>query len=45
MMGQEKVDLILKGSTLELKKAMLGENAPIVGAVALLGMSEDHILH
>ncbi len=44
-MLQEKVNTILKGSTLELKKAMLGENAPIVGAVALLGMSEDHILH
>ena len=44
-MLQEKVNTILKGSTLELKKAVLGENAPIVGAAALLGMSEDHILH
>ena len=44
-MLQEKVNTILKGSTLELKKAMLGENAPIVGAAVLLGMSEDHILH
>ncbi len=44
-MLQEKVNVMLKGSTLELKKAMLGENAPIVGAAALLGMSEDHILH
>ena len=44
-MLQEKVNSILKGSTLELKKAMLGENAPIVGAVVLLGISEDHILH
>lgn len=44
-MLQEKVNSILKGSTLELKKAVLGENAPIVGAAALLGLSEDHILH
>ncbi len=44
-MLQEKVNTILKGSTLELKKAVLGENAPMVGAVVLLGMSEDHILH
>jgi glucokinase len=44
-MLQEKVNSILKGSTLELKKAMLGENAPIVGAAVLLGMSEEHILH
>ena len=44
-MLQEKVNTVLKGSTLELKKAMLGEDAPIVGAAALLGISEDHILH
>ena len=44
-MLQEKVNTILKGSTLELKKAMLGENAPIVGAAGLLGISEDAILH
>jgi len=42
---QQKVNIILKGSTLELKKAKLGENAPIVGAAALLGMPEDYILH
>jgi glucokinase len=42
---QEKVNTILKGSTLELKEAMLGENAPIVGAAVLLGISEDEILH
>ena len=42
---QQKVNIMLKGSTLELKKAMLGENAPIVGAAALLGISEDYILH
>ncbi len=45
LMLQEKVNSILKGSILELKKAMLGENAPIVGAAVLLGMPEDHILH
>ncbi len=44
-MLQEKVNAILKESTLELKKARLGENAPIVGAAALFGMPEDHILH
>jgi glucokinase len=42
---QEKVNTILKGSTLELRKALLAENAPIVGAAALLGISEDYILH
>jgi glucokinase len=44
-MLQDKVNAILKGSTLELKKAVLGENAPIIGAAALLGTSEDQILH
>jgi glucokinase len=44
-MLQEKVDAILKGSALELKKAVLGDNAPIVGAAAQLGISEAHILH
>jgi glucokinase len=44
-MLQEKVDSILKRSILELKQAALGENAPIVGAAMLLGISEDAILH
>jgi len=44
-MLQEKVNTILKGSTLELKKAVLGENAPMVGAVMLIGIPEDNILH
>lgn len=44
-MLQEKVNTKLKGSTLVLKKAMLGEDAPIVGAAMLLGTSEDEILH
>ena len=42
---QEKVNTILKGSILVLREAMLGENAPIVGAAMLLGISEDEILH
>ncbi|HEX6108176.1 MAG TPA: hypothetical protein VFZ02_02095, partial [Ktedonobacteraceae bacterium] len=42
---QAKVTTILKGSVLKLKQAMLGENAPIVGAALLLGISEDAILH
>lgn len=42
---QEKVNTILKGSMLELREAVLGENAPIVGAAVLLGISEDDILH
>jgi hypothetical protein len=44
-MLQEKVNTILKGSILELREAMLGENAPLVGAAMLLGISEDEILH
>lgn len=44
-MLQEKVNTMLKGSMLELKEAVLGENAPIVGAAVLLGISEDEILH
>src|SRR6266571_7802725 len=42
---QEKVNTILKGSTLELKKAVLGENAPIVGAAVLFDIPENTILH
>jgi hypothetical protein len=45
LMLQEKVNAILKGPALELKEAVLGENAPIVGAAVLLEVSEDHILH
>ncbi len=44
-MLQQKVDTILKGAVLELKQAVLGENAPIVGAAVLLGIPEDAILH
>jgi len=44
-MLKQKVDTILKGAILELKRAALGEDAPIVGAAVLLGISEDTILH
>ena len=44
-MLQQKVDTILKEAILELKRAALGEDAPIVGAAVLLGISEDEILH
>ena len=36
---------MLKGSTLELKTAKLGEDAPIVGAATLFGLPGDQILH
>ncbi len=42
---QEKVNNILKDAILDLKLAVLGENAPIVGAATLLGIPEDAILH
>lgn len=42
---QEKVNTILKGSSLVLKMAKLGENAPIVGAAVLLDTPEEQILH
>jgi glucokinase len=44
-MLQEKVNIILKGSTMELKRAVLGENAPIVGAAVLFDVPENTILH
>ncbi len=44
-MLQQKVNTILKGAILELKQAVLGENAPIVGAASLLEVPEDSILH
>ena len=42
---QQKVNHILKWSILELKPAVLGENAPIAGAAILLDVPEDSILH
>jgi glucokinase len=44
-MLQQKVNDMLKGAVLELRLAVLGENAPIVGAAVLLEISEDAILH
>jgi predicted NBD/HSP70 family sugar kinase len=45
LMLQEKVNATLKGSTLELKLAKLGEDAPLVGAATQFSFLEDHILH
>lgn len=44
-MLQQRVDVMLKNVTLELGLAVLGENAPIIGATLLLETSEDTILH
>ena len=44
-MLQEKVNNMLNGAILELRLAVLGENAPIVGAADLLGIPENTILH
>ena len=44
-MLQQKVNAMLKWGVLELKLAVLGENAPIVGAAVLLEVPEDTILH
>jgi len=42
---QATIDRLLTPSTLELRFAMLGETAPLVGAAALLGIPENNILH
>ena len=42
---QAHVNQKLKGATLMLRPALLGENAPIVGAALLLGTPEETILH
>jgi glucokinase len=42
---QQKVDAKLVGSRLHLSRAFLQENAPLVGAVTLLNVPEDTILH
>lgn len=44
-MLQKKVNDTLRGAILELNLAVLGENAPIVGAAVLLGVPENTILH
>ncbi len=42
---QKKVNAIMRRASLELSFAVLGENAPLVGAALLLEVSEDFILH
>lgn len=42
---QGKVDAKLCNAALELSLAVLGENAPLIGAAALLGVPEETILH
>ena len=42
---QAHVNQKLKGATLTLRPALLGENAPLVGAALLLGTPEETILH
>jgi len=42
---QHKVNGMLRGATLELSLAKLGENAPIVGSAMLLEVPENTILH
>ncbi len=44
-MLQQKVNDMLKGAVLELRLAVLGENAPIVGAAVLFDVPENTILH
>ena len=42
---QEKVNDTLRGAVLSLLPALLGENAPLVGAAALIQTPEERILH
>lgn len=42
---QQKVDDMIRGTTLKLCNATLGENAPIVGAAQLLITGEETLLH
>jgi len=42
---QEKIDALLKGSSLQLLPAELGAHAPLVGAASLLAVPESTILH
>jgi glucokinase len=42
---QMRVNEMLRGSTLELRRAHLGEMAPLVGAAMLLATPEETILH
>ena len=42
---QDKVNAMIRGATLELGFARLGENAPLVGAAMLLEVPKNTILH
>jgi len=42
---QQKVNSLIRGATLELSLAVLGENAPLIGAAILLDVAENTILH
>jgi hypothetical protein len=42
---QLEIDTLLCGSTLELRWAQLQENAPLIGAVQLLSLPDENILH
>ncbi len=42
---QRKVNAMIRGATLELSLARLGENAPLVGAAVLIEVPENTILH
>jgi glucokinase len=42
---QQKIDRRLVGSPLQVRTAILGESAPIVGAATLLEVPEDMIIH
>lgn len=42
---QQKVDARLRGTSLQLHRATLAENAPLVGAVLLLETPEEAIIH
>ena len=42
---QQNVEQRLVGAELEVRKAVLGENAPLVGAALLLETPEETLLH
>jgi hypothetical protein len=42
---QQEIDVLLRGSTLELRPARLAEDAPLIGAVQLLSFPDEYILH
>ena len=42
---QQQVNAMVVGSALEVGLAVLGENAPLIGAALLLEVPENTILH